>query len=482
MNDYPSGATDPADQAGGLIGNLPSILWQRRWLVVVPAVLLAIAGLAAAFLLPRTYRSSAVMLVESQDLPDGTAGAPDENPIDRRIAKIRQQILSRPDLVDLIQNYNLYDASSHAQPLSKLVDTMRDATAITAVDADIQAAPRGNKGSIAFSLSFDYARPAQAQLVAQTFVDRLMKLETTSTREQAENNVNFLQDQEQSLQKELTGIEDEINHITGVNGAALSSINTSMIGMGSGVDYSSQIANLQRENATLASQASTAVERDPNVVAAENQLAAAKATFSDDHPDVKLAERRLASARSSAQAFQQSGVSSLVRQQIAANNAAIARLSGQLNSDRARGAAMAAAQARGPAVVQQVTQLQAKAESVRANLSKVSANLLNARSMSKLVDEQRGERLTLIEPPVTPDRPSSPNRPLLIIGGLLGGIAVGVLLALVAELVFRPIRSVAQLAGITGSPPLGVVPTLSSKARTARKGWRPRFWRGQTAS
>ena len=475
MSDYPSGASDPAEQSGGFLANLPVILWQRRWFVIVPAVLLAITGLLAAYLLPRTYRSSAVLLVESQDLPGGVTGNPDEDPIDRRIAKIRQQILSRPDLVELIQSNDLYNASSRSEPLSKLVDRMRDATTLAAVDADIQRAPRGNAGSIAFSLSFDYARPALAQLVAQTFVDRLIKLDASTTRGQAETNVHYLEDQEQGLQAQLSAVEGQINRLTGVNGAALASTGSSFTG--GSVDYSSQIANLQRENAALSTQASTAVERDPQVVAAEGQLAAAKAVYSDDHPDVLLAQKRLSVARANSQSFQKNGVASVVRQQIAANNSAIAQLSAQRGVEQGRASSMAAAQARGPVVAAQVAQLQSKADAVRANLAKVSSNLLNARTNAKMVDEQRGERLTLIEPPVTPDSPSSPNRPLLIAGGILGGLALGVLLALLIELIRQPIRSVAQLTAALGEAPLAVVPTLStSKGRTRRARALMRLW------
>lgn len=482
MNDYASGAADPTEQSGNLLGSLPIILWQRRWFIIVPAIVLSIAGLAAAYLLPRTYRSSAILLVESQDLPGDTNNTVDQNPIDRRIAKIRQQILSRPDLVDLIQTYDLYSASSRREPLSKLVEKMRDATAITAVDADIQRGQRSNQGSIAFSLTFDYKQPAQAQLVAQTFVDQLLKLDATTTRDEAETNVNFLQDQEQSLQAQVNQIEGEINRIAGVNGAALSSAGLGMMVGGAGVDYSSQIASLQRENAALQSQNSSAIERDPNVVAAETQLAAIKSVYSDDHPDVKLAENRLAAVRANAKDYQKRSVSSLVKEQIAANNTAIARLTQQNSIERSRSAAIVAAQSRGPAVAQQVSQLQARADAARNNLAKVQSNLLNARSMSKLVDQQRGERLTLIDPPVTPDRPSSPNRPLLIGGGIAGGLGLGLVLALLVELIYRPIRSVGQLTAVAGEAPLSVVPTLSSKSRRLRTPRKRRWWQFRRAA
>lgn len=461
------------EEEGGSIGNLPLILWQRKWLIIIPAVLIATAATAAAFLLPRTYVSSAVLVVESENLPDVGPSTPLDEVIDRRIAKIREQILARPDLVNLIRTHNLYNAASRGEPLSVLVDRMRDATELKAVDADIKGGVSGkaNSGSIAFSLSFQYAHPAEAQLVAQTFVDRLLALDASQTAAQAQQNAQFLQDQQTTLQTQLDQIEGQITQITGRNGAALA--NSSGLGMLTigGGDYDSQIATLRRSNAELQAQVGrSAVDGDPGVVSAEAQLAAARARYSDDHPDVKLAESQLAAAKAHASSHHANVIDANIQKQIAVNNQSIAELESAKAVAQGRAAAMAAAQARGPVVAQQVAQLQAKADEIRANLAKISANLLNAQSVVKLNDQQRGERLTLVDPPVTPDTPSKPNRPLFIVGGIAGGIVFGLALALLVEAIIRPIRDVATLTRITGSPPLGVIPVLSKKPVRRRKG------------
>ena len=49
---------------GMLVAQLPSILWQRRWFIIVPTLLGIIGGVAAAFFLPTKYVSSAVMIVQ----------------------------------------------------------------------------------------------------------------------------------------------------------------------------------------------------------------------------------------------------------------------------------------------------------------------------------------------------------------------------------------------------------------------------------
>ena len=471
MTDGSGLAPEQEQGSSNVLGSLPLILWQRRWLIVIPAVIIALSAIAAAFLLPRSYRAKAVLLVESQSLPDSTVSSSLNDVIDRRIAKIRQQILSRPDLVGLIQANNLYDVSKRNEPLSVLVDRMRDATDISAVDADIAKAAGGNgaKGSIAFQLTFDYPHPAEAQLVAQTFVDRLLRLDASETQDDAQTNVRFLEDQETALQTQVTAVESQINSITGENGAALASTGgMGMISIGGG-DYEEQIANLRRENVQLEAQlGGGGLGRDPGVIAAEAQLAAAKAQYSDDHPDVKLAESRLAAAKANAKTVLDTGIVGPVQRQIAANNEAIAQLNAARGSAISHAAALAAAQSRGPVVAQRVAQLTAKADQLRAELAKVSSNLMSARSVAKLADEQRGERLTLIDPPVTPDTPSSPNRPLLIVGGIVGGLAVGIGLALLLELIHRPIRSVAALTRLVGVPPLAVVPVLS-KAKPRRR-------------
>lgn len=462
--------------SNGFLSKLPQILWERKWLVVVPAALLSIAGIVVALVLPTTFSSRAVVLVESEIVFDQQRANADDGEIDRRIAKIRQQLMSRPDLVELIQTNNLYNASSRAEPLSKLVDRLRDATSIDAVDADISRASRGRNGqsSIAFALTVEYPQPALAQTIAQTFVDRLLKLSASQSLDETANAVRVLEDQQETVQGQLSRIESRINSLAGSNGMALASAQSAGT-VSSGGAYETQIAALERENASLRNQLGSAVvERDPGVVAAEAQLAAIRAQYSDDHPDVKLAQTRLAAARSAASNVQARGFNGTIERQIAANNTAIAQLRSARGAELGRASQLAAAQARGPAIAAQVTQLQSQAESLSANLAKINGQLLNARSNAKLTEEQRGERLTLIEPPARPDRPTSPNRPLLAAAGVAAGLAAGFALAMLVELIIRPIRSAGAIARITGAPPLAVVPVLSK--RNFRQRRRKAFW------
>ena len=112
-------------------------------------------------------------------------------------------------------------------------------------------------------------------------------------------------------------------------------------------------------------------------------------------------------------------------------------------------------------------QLENQAVTLRDQFKSVSDELLKAQNGARLVNEQRAERLSLVEPPSLPDSPYSPNRPLLIAVGAAAGLFLGLLLALGMELVRRPLRSPSQIEAL-GLPVLGVVPLFESKKSSGR--------------
>lgn len=446
---------DAADEIDGgtFISYLPMMAMQRWRLLVIPLVLATLAGVAAAFLLPKIYRSTVVLLVEAPQLPEEIAGSPSADMVDQRIAKIRQQVLSRPGLIEVIQQNGLYADERSKKPLSEIIEKMRDAAVITPMSAEIQQKSGGRNSTIAFSMSFDYSDPIKAQAVAQHLTDQVLMLDSTRSAEQAANAVQFLTDQAGGLQSQIAALEAKISDIKARNGATLSSAGVTMLG-GSG-GYDAQIAALQRDNAMLSMQRT----RDPVVSAAEMQLAAARATYSDSHPDVIAAKQRLAEAREMASRNSQ-GPNDTTSSQIAFNNSQIAALQAARSQDSARLSAALGAQAKAPLIVEQISQLQSRLEGLNTQYQGVANRLMTAQANVKAENEQKGERLTVIDPPVVPDEPVSPNRPKLIGAGFGAGLAIGLILMLGIELILKPVRGVETVRAIAGELPLVVIPTI----------------------
>lgn len=454
--------TQDDDVSGNLFAHLPTIIRQRIYWIVFPTIICLLMGVAAAFLLPTMYRSTATMLVESPQLPDDIAGSQDLDIVDKRIAKIRQQVLSRPRLIELIQKHRLYTKERSSKSLSEIVANMRSATSINAVSAEFQKVGNGNSSTVAFSLSFDYEAAAQAQAVAQDMTEQVLLIDATKNSEQATNTVQFLTEQATALQTQISALESSIEMVKGANGAALSSSAMSMFTGQSG-GYDAQIIGLQRENIQLNAMREakkSSAERDPLVANAEAELAAAQARYSQNHPDIAIAKRRLSEARRLAAENLAKLPQDTIDQQIASNNAQIGSLQAAKAQEGSRISAIQGAQARAPLVLEEIAQQQQKLDALNKQYESVSTRLMAAQSSAKAENEQKGERLSVIDPPVVPEEAISPNRPILILGGLALGIGLGLTLILLIELIQRPVRDAVDIQSATGFAPLVSIPTI----------------------
>jgi uncharacterized protein involved in exopolysaccharide biosynthesis len=445
-----------------MINHLPIILWQRRYYILVCLVVALTVGTTLAFGLPRTYRSTATLLVQSQDLPTTIVDAPTNGAVEQRIARIREQVLSRGDLIQLIEQNDLYPKERRSQPLSKVIEKMRHSTSVGALSSDIGQQSGTQNNTIAIAMSFDYSDPAKAQAVLQSFVTKFLSMSSADVEDQASLTVRFLQDQANKLQSQITDIEGQLTALKARNGAALAASGAPpLIDTGS---FSAQITSLQNENRQLIAQ-SRRPSGNNALAIAEAQLAAAQAQYNDTHPDVIAAKGRVAQLRRMTQNSDDGGA---IQEQIAANNAAIHQLMGQRDATLARANAAMAGQARAPAIMEQAMQLENRATSLRNQYQAVSENLLKAQNSSRMASEQRAERLSLVEPANLPDHPFSPNRLMLIGAGAAGGLALGLLLALGLELINRPVRSPRQLEQL-GLPVIGIVPLIKTKQQRPRR-------------
>ena len=451
-----------------MVNHLPVILWQRRYHVLACLLVLLLAGTIAAFVLPRTYRSTATLLVQSQDLPANLVDSPASGAVEQRIARIREQVLSRGDLIQLIEQNDLYSDERRSKPLSKVIEKMRAATTVAALSSDIGQQSGTQNSTIAIAMSYDYPDPAKAQAVLQSFVSKFLSMDSQDVEDQASLTERFLQDQSNKLQSQISGIEGQLTGLKAKNGAALASTGAPpLIDTGS---FSAQITSLQNENRQLIAQSRRPSQSNGALATAEAQLAAAQAQYSDTHPDVIAAKERVAQLRRMQQGNDDGNA---IQEQIASNNAAIHQLMDQRDATLARANAAIAGQSRAPAIEEQAMQLENRANTLRQQYQSISENLLKAQNSSRMASEQRAERLSLVEPANLPDHPYSPNRLLLIAGSAAAGLFFGLLVALGLELAMKPVRSPKQVERL-GLPMIGVVPLLKTKTKS-RGGRLPAF-------
>jgi succinoglycan biosynthesis transport protein ExoP len=452
---------------GWIINHLPTILWQRKYYVLGLFGVLALAAVIAAYSLPTLYRSSATLLIESPELPKDVVDSPATGEIAQRIAKIRERVLSRGDLIALIDQYDLYSSERRSKPMTEIVEKMRKAANVAAMAGDVGPSTPGQENLIALKMTFDYPDPIKAQEVLQSFVTSFLRMDSDTVENQASLSVQFLQDQAQKLQGQIQPLEQQITDLKARNGSALAMGGGTMVDTGT---YSAQIFSLESQNRQLLAESKKPAGRNQQIAQAEAALAAAQAIYADSHPDVVAAKERLKALRQSVPETSETAVDSTVQEQIRANNDAIAQLRSQREAAVARASTVMAGQARAPVIQEQASQLESRANALREQYNSVATNLMRAQNGARLAGEQRAERLSLVEPPNLPDQPNWPNRPLVIAAGAAAGLVLGLLLALIVELLRRPLRSPSQIEGI-GFPVIGIVPVYELPGK--KRGWWP---------
>ena len=293
MSEAESLRTDKGPHPAWLVNHLPVILWERRYYVLgCLSDYSLLAGIIAAFALPRTYRSRATLLVQSQDLPTSIVAAPATGAVEQRIARIREQVLSRGDLIQLIEQEDLVlegpAIRSRSPRSSRRCVTRR---AVGALSSDIGQQSGSQNQTIAIAMSFDYPDAVKAQAVLQSYVTKFLSMDSEDVEDQATLTVRFLQDQANKLQSQISEIEGQLTALKARNGAALAA---------AGLRPSSTPAALALRS--LGCRRRIAIDRaEPTTRPAETVLwrrpkrlwRRRKPAYSDSHPDVIAAKERV---------------------------------------------------------------------------------------------------------------------------------------------------------------------------------------------
>ncbi|HZN15075.1 MAG TPA: hypothetical protein VFB78_12435, partial [Acidimicrobiales bacterium] len=128
----------------------------RRRKIVVLLVFAAVVASAASFAhyLPDLYRTSATVLVE-RPVPETYVRSAVSGEVESRMHVIKQEVLSRARLTELIERFNLYPELRKREPMDTVLDQMRH---------DIEIEPNGpeqlsgRKTTVSFKLSYTGAR------------------------------------------------------------------------------------------------------------------------------------------------------------------------------------------------------------------------------------------------------------------------------------------------------------------------------------
>ncbi|MCP4384642.1 MAG: lipopolysaccharide biosynthesis protein, partial [Hyphomicrobiales bacterium] len=108
---------------------------RRRYLYfLVPTIVIVAVAVLVANRMPKIYEASAVILVESQQIPTALVSPTVTAHALERIHAIQQRLMTRDNLLQIAGKYSLYGPPDDRPAPTKIVDQMRDAVSIEQID------------------------------------------------------------------------------------------------------------------------------------------------------------------------------------------------------------------------------------------------------------------------------------------------------------------------------------------------------------
>jgi polysaccharide biosynthesis transport protein len=465
-------------------------MFRRRQIVamLVSAAVMA-SALSFALCLPDLYRATAIVLIE-RPISEAFVRPAVNGELDSRLHVIKQEILSRDRLTDLITRFDLYPELRARAPMDSVLDQMR-----RDIDIELNGPEQvsGRKTTVSFRLSYTGASDKTVADVTNALAAFYVAQNANIRSEGATRTTEFLREQLNATRKQLDQHEREMRAYTSshhgelpqqvdVNLAALERLNTQLR-----LNGERQLKLLEdREKLTdgltitldAATGKRTAVaDTGPDrIERMKHSLQLLESQYNSRYPDVVRLKAEIAIAEREREdgllREREANPADAAQKAAAIPAAARLRTLEGLEAEVERLKKDEAALRQTIANVEQRLEAVPEREQEFARLTRdqqASKGLYD--SLLKKLDEaqlgenletdRHGEQFRVLEDALPPSAPVAPNRPRLVILGWILAIAAGVGAVLTAEQFDVTFHDVEDLRTFTKVPVLASIPRIS---------------------
>ncbi|KXJ56727.1 MAG: sugar transporter [Colwellia sp. Phe_37] len=473
------------------IGDYLEIIRRHKKLVIYPALILAIISSAVAFLLPASYRSTGLILIESQEIPNDLVRSTVTSYADQRIEVIRQKLLTTSNVMRIVDKYKLYPEKRKNSSQQFIVDMFRQSISVDMVQANVTdpRSGRARRASIAFNVSFLDKSPQRAQQVTSelvtAFLDENVKTRTAranETRAFLKEEGNKFQRKIQSLEKSIAEFKDEFSEslpeLLPYNLSMVESLQEGLLAnQNQAVELKDQVLTMSVELANLDALypgvgTDNPMNSEQKLAQAKVQYAQLQTKYSSNHPDIKRLKREiegleleLSSSTSKAdESIKATAYKGPLYLKISSKIDSTEREIKRLAANRIKLQEKLADYEKRVTETHQVKRayddLTRDYDNTLAKYKELRAKELQAELGENLESENKGESFTLIEPPTVPEKPEKPNRVKILAMGLAASLGVGLGLALLFDMLVGGVRGYKAISRILDEAPLVVVPMI----------------------
>lgn len=463
---------------------------RRAALIAIVFVAVSAITVVVAMALPPVYQSTGTILVESQQIPSDLVPQTITTFADERIQIIKQRVMTRENLFRIVEKYELFEDRG-STPMSELLDQMRDKIQLELISADTG---RRNTTTIAFKLSFEHRSPGVAHGVANELVTLFLQENAKASTERATETTEFITREAEKLKTELESLEAQVAAYKQQHGSALPEhldLRMSMLQRAEGDlrDVTREYKTTQEELRFLdvelaAAKSGVATTTADIVLSPAQELEQLKAqyvrltgTYTKTHPDVRNAARKIAALEKTVASTPQEDTPvptgglevARIQAKVDAANSRLASLDAQHKRLQGRIHQLEAQILQTPQVERGLITLMRDHENAQKKYEEVRAKQIDAQMAQSLQQDSKAERFALLEPPLRPDVPVSPDRPKILLLGLLLAAGGSGGLAFLLEMLNQRIRGAGALMQLMRQAPLVVIPYITTQDELAKK-------------
>ena len=464
--------------------DLKAIVLRRRWSLVLPMFAIFWLAVALAFLLPSIYRSMATILIEEQEMPVNFVQTTVTGFAEQRLQTIYQRIISTSRLLEIIKELHLYPQLQKTVIPDEIAAKMRKDIKLDFVKADIIDPKSGHPASanIAFTIDYQGKNPELTQKVASVLTSLFLEENLKERASKATSASSFLQDEANRVQEALAesdkNIADfkekhpgELPEFLPINMQSLQGIEIN------NVRYEEQLRTLREREGFLQSQLAS-IPRQVSKNRLEElriQLANLKSRYSDKYPDVIAVKAEMekisAEKGSSNSELNDNPAQAALATQMAGTKSEIASVGRQITVNEQQAEKYRKLIEATPRVEETYKAMLNERDNQLHKYNELMQKHMEAQVSQGLEKGQQGERFTVVEPALLPEKPIKPNRLAIIFIGIVLGIGAGVGSVALQEFNDQSIRNAEGLARATSFPVLGVIPEIlhEQEKRRAKK-------------
>ena len=465
---------------------------RRKWWIIIPFLLVLLAGLTYALRTPRIYEAKTLILVQPQRVPEDYVRAIVSVSVEQRLRTITQQVTSRTNLEKIIKQYGLYQ-DKEDMLLDDKVALLREM-----IKVEVSHRTRRDEAN-AFTISFRDKDPEKAAAVTNALASNFITENLKMREAQALGTSSFLADELESVKRKLAAKEEElkqyrIKYMGGLpeqletNLSILERLQTQLD------QYHENLRDAENRKILIQQQIADA-EKTPAVEMAspgeqggtqslaelKAELAMLESRYTERHPDVIRLRETIArleasqgsmpgesASRAGPPSRQEEGVLHSLRRQLEEVNLEINQLKAEIKETEAEIKVYEKRIEETPKREQELLSLNRDYENLRELYNSLLNRKLEAELAVSLEKKQKGEQFRVIDPAKVPSRPVEPDMRKILLATFILALGLGCGLAYLVEMMDTSYKDPEEVEKDLGLPVLLSIPIRYTKGELRR--------------